>query len=170
MKRSVMIVSVAALAACSEAPAQQSPSPEVVDIVAEQVDTPVTATPTIDSIVPMFERSQPSSGTIGLSQEGDTFILNIVAGGIPNGAATAADCAVQVRGKQGNDDVVRAEVVPSVTSRGEVTAADIGDAPLKVDVMIGPEGAMVTDHGAANTLCGMGSDLNGFYKRLDTPD
>lgn len=117
-----------------------------------------------------FERTEPSKGTLVLEETGDTFVLNLVAGGLPAGAATAADCAVTIAGPQDIEGMVRGRVVPSSGAYGDMTAADIGPTPLKIDVMIGPEGAFVTDHGAAAKLCGMGSQLDGFYKRLDTAD
>ena len=117
-----------------------------------------------------FERTDPSRGTLVLEQTGEVFVLNLVAGGRPAGAATAADCAVTLEGPQDLDGVVHARVVPSSGAYGDMTADDIGPKPLNVDVMIGPEGAFVTDHGAAAKLCGMGSQLDGFYRRLDTPD
>lgn len=121
-------------------------------------------------VAAQFERAEPSGGSLTLEETGDIFVLNLVAGGVPAGAATAADCAVTIAGPQDSEGVVRGRVVPSSGAYGDMTAADIGPTPLKVDVMIGPEGAFVTDHGAAAKLCGMGSQLDGFYKRLDTPD
>ena len=118
----------------------------------------------------LFERTDPSRGTLVLEETGEKFVLTLVAGGRPSGAATAADCAVTIAGPQDLDGVVRGRVVPSSGAYGDMTADDIGPTPLKVDVMIGPEGAFVTDHGAAAKLCGMGSQLDGFYKRQDMPD
>lgn len=117
-----------------------------------------------------FERTDPSRGTLVLEETGEKFVLTLVAGGRPSGAATAADCAVTIAGPQDLDGVVRGRVVPSSGAYGDMTADDIGPTALKVDVMIGPEGAFVTDHGAAAKLCGMGSQLDGFYKRQDMPD
>lgn len=114
---------------------------------------------------PQFERTAPSRGHLSYSRDGRKVVTTLVAAGQPAGAATPADCAVQIRGVQGHDDRVRGHVVPY----GDVTAADIGPAPLRVDLQIGPEGVMVTDHGAASRLCGMGSQIEGFYRRLDTP-
>jgi len=130
---------------------------------------PVAAVSAVDRAA-RFERTDPSNGTLVLEETGDTFVLSLVAGGRPSGAATAADCAVTIEGPQDLEGVVRGRVVPSSGAYGDMTADDIGPNPLKIDVMIGPEGAFVTDHGAAAKLCGMGSQLDGFYKRLDTPD
>ncbi len=128
------------------------------------------STPTIERLVPEFQRTEPSNGVISYSREGETVTLTFLVGGAPNGAATAADCMMQIKGPQGQDDVVRGIVVPSVTSMGEITRDDIGPKPIKVDVLIGPEGVIVTDHGAASKLCAMGVQLDGFYKRISTPE
>lgn len=162
-----------AMAACSPAKeVSETPVAEPVvatDAVAPQEEA-VYSTPTISRLAPEFQRTEPSNGVIGYSKEGETVILTFLVGGNPNGAATAADCSLQIRGPQGQDDVVRGVVVPSVTSHGDITKDDIGPDPIKVDVLIGPEGAMVIDHGAARKLCAMGIQLDGFYKRISTPE
>lgn len=166
-------VSALAMAACSPAEsANETPVAAPVGSTDEvRAQEGATApVPTIERLVPEFQRTAPSTGAIGYSREGDVVTLTFVVGGNPNGAATAADCMLQIKGPQGQDDVVRGNVVPSVTSLGEVTQDDIGSDPIKVDVMIGPEGAMVTDHGAARKLCAMGVQLDGFYKRISAPE
>lgn len=173
------VASIVFLAACSgseqagaEARAADADTSGVADVAqadkgAEQ-DRPATVN-TAD-ISAHFERTEPSLGTLVLEETGETFVLNLVAGGLPSGAATAADCAVTIAGPQDREGVVRGRVVPSSGAYGDMTADDIGLNPLNIDVMIGPEGAFVIDHGAAAKLCGVGSQLSGFYKRLDTPD
>lgn len=120
--------------------------------------------------VALFERSEPSLGTLALETTGQPMVFSLVAGGIPAGAASAADCAVRIEGSQDIDGIVHGHVVPSRHADNDITAADIGPNPPKVDIAIGPEGAFITDHGAAARFCGMGSLLDGFYKRLDTPE
>ena len=115
---------------------------------------------------PIFERTSPSLARMTYEREGDMVVLTIIAGGIPNGASTAADCAIRIRGLQGGDDVVRGEVVPWDSGTTRVTTDDIGPDAIRVDVAIGPDGARVTDYGAAAKLCGMGSQLDGLYQRL----
>lgn len=172
MRRAISVVVPAVamfMVACSPAEsAKEVPAAAADEAIPEQ-DAPV-ATPTIERLAPEFQRTEPSNGVIGYGREGDIVTLTFLVGGNPAGAATAADCMLQVQGPQGQDDVVRGLVVPSVASHGVVTKDDIGPDPIKVDVMIGPEGAQVTDHGAALKLCAMGVQLDGFYKRISTPE
>lgn len=135
------------------------------DATARQASPPATS-----GSIALFERSEPSPGTLTLEKTGQPMVFRLVAGGIPAGAATAADCALSIEGAQDIDGVVHGHVVPSRHADSDITAADIGPNPPKVDIAIGPEGAFITDHGAAARLCGMGSLLDGFYKRLDTPE
>lgn len=166
-------VAALAIVACSPADrAEEDPAtaPAASSEVAVVPEANSYSTPTIERLIPEFQRTEPSNGVIGYSREGETVTLTFLVGGNPNGAATAADCMLQIKGPQGQDDVVRGLVVPSVTSQGEISKGDIGTRPIKVDVLIGPEGAMVTDHGAASKLCAMGVQLDGFYKRIATPE
>lgn len=171
------VASVAFLAACSGQGEVGAPDAagQAVETTAVAGDAgPLVAAEAQTSLVgdaeARFERTDPSKGTLLLEETGEKFVLTLVAGGRPSGAATAADCAVTIEGPQDLEGVVRGHIVPSNGAYGDMTADDIGPTPLKVDVMIGPEGAFVTDHGAAAKLCGMGSQLDGFYKRLDTQD
>lgn len=172
------VAGVVFLAACSEQGETGAVAPEVATEAGKHASAAVDSQDVAseakhaasDGVTARFERTDPSRGTLVLEETGATFVLNLVAGGRPSGAATAADCAVTIAGPQDNEGVVRGHVVPSSGAYGDMTADDIGPTPLKVDVMIGPEGAFVTDHGAAAKLCGMGSQLDGFYKRQDMPD
>ena len=166
-------VAALAIVACSPADRAEDAPANVSAASSEAAAAPEAnaySTPTIERLAPAFQRTEPSNGVIGYSREGDTVTLTFLVGGNPNGGATAADCMVQIKGPQGQGDVVRGIVVPSVTSQGEITKDDIGPNPIKVDVLIGPEGAMVTDHGAAQKLCAMGVQLDGFYRRVATPE
>lgn len=172
-----MSVMALAMAACSpadsasEAPVAGAAAPATeVDEVALPQNAAPNPTPTIERLVPDFQRTEPANGVIAYSREGDIVSLTFLVGGNPRGAATALDCMLQIKGPQGHDDVVRGVVVPSVTSHGDITKEDIGPDPVKVDVMVGPEGVIVTDHGAALKFCAMGVQLDGFYKSLSTPD
>lgn len=160
MRNPFILLAAFALMACHSPPVldeADAASPETMPATVEAVRS---------SIQPQFERTAPSRGHLSYRREGRRVISTLVAAGQPNGPATPADCAVKIRGIQGNDDQVRGHVVPY----GDVTATDIGPAPLKVDLKIGPEGVMVTDHGAASRLCGMGSQIEGFYRRLETSE
>ena len=136
------------------------------DATAQQASPPAASTGNIA----LFERSEPSLGTLTLEKTGQPMVFRLVAGGIPAGAATAADCALSIEGNQDIDGVVHGHVVPSNHADNDITAADIGPTPPKLDIAIGPEGAFITDHGAAARFCGMGSLLDGFYKRLNSPE
>ncbi|MBF0679765.1 MAG: hypothetical protein IR164_12605 [Devosia sp.] len=117
----------------------------------------------------LFERNDPAFATLSLSREGDVWRLAFRAAGLPNGAATAADCEIVAHGAQDADDLITASVIPFEGELTSVTADDIGTEPLIIKIQMGPEGAFITDAGAAARLCGMGSDIDGFYSRIDTP-
>lgn len=117
-----------------------------------------------------FRRMDPSRADMTLIREKGQWRVLIRAGGLPNGAATAADCELQARGAQDLDDAIHARIIPFKGELNDLTAADIGaDAPVIV-VRVGPEGAFVEDRAAAARFCGMGSDISGFYTRSQTPD
>ena len=118
----------------------------------------------------MFKRDKPASAAMALSREGGGWRIALRAGGIPNGAATAADCELQAVGPQDAQDVIAARVVPFEGELNTMTAADIGANPPVIQVRVAPEGVFIQDKGAAARYCGMGSDINGFYRRSLTPD
>lgn len=117
----------------------------------------------------LFERTEPASAAMTLSREGNDWRMAFRAGGLPNGAATAADCEIVAVGPQDMDDLITAKLVPFEGELISVTADDITEDRF-IEVQMGPEGAFVSDKGAASLLCGMGSDIDGFYKRADTPE
>lgn len=117
-----------------------------------------------------FERTDPAFASMTLAREGTDWRLTFRAAGLPNGAATAADCEIVAVGPQDADDLITARVVPFEGELSSVTADDIGAEDLIVKAQMGPEGAFVTDAGAAARFCGMGSDLDGFYARMGTPE
>ena len=117
-----------------------------------------------------FEGSDPARATRTLRREGGVWRVALRAGGVPNGAAPAADCELQALGPQDAEDVITARVVPFEGDLNAISAADIGSVAPTLLVRVGPEGLFVEDGGAAARFCGMGSDIDGFYRRLDTPD
>lgn len=118
----------------------------------------------------VFERDEPASALMTLTREGEAWRIAFRAAGLPNGAATAADCEVEAVGPQDAEDVIIARVVPFDGELNSISAADIGtDVPV-IRAHVGPEGVIVSDSGAAARLCGLGSDIDGFYRRTDTPD
>lgn len=118
----------------------------------------------------LFKRDEPADATMTLNRESAGWRVAFRAGGVPNGPATAADCELQAVGLQDQEDVIAARVVPFEGELNVITAADIGaDAPV-IQVRMGPEGAFVQDGGAAARFCGMGSDIDGFYRRTGSPE
>ncbi len=118
----------------------------------------------------LFKRDEPADATMTLNRESAGWRVAFRAGGVPNGPATAADCELQAVGLQNREDVIAARVVPFEGELNVITAADIGaDAPV-IQVRMGPEGAFVQDGGAAARFCGMGSDIDGFYRRTGSPE
>jgi UDP:flavonoid glycosyltransferase YjiC (YdhE family) len=118
----------------------------------------------------VFVRDDPAQAIMTLDRESAGWRVAFRAGGLPNGPATAADCEVQAVGLQDAEDVIAARVVPFEGELNEITAADIGtDAPV-IQVSVGPEGVFVQDGGAAARFCGMGSDIDGFYRRTGSPE
>lgn len=118
----------------------------------------------------LFKRDEPADATMTLNRESAGWRVAFRAGGVPNGPATAADCELQAVGLQDREDVIAARVVPFEGELNVITAADIGaDAPV-IQVRMGPEGAFVQDGGAAARFCGMGSDIDGFYRRTGSPE
>jgi hypothetical protein len=103
-----------------------------------------------------------------LAEEGEAWRVTFNAGGIPNGAATAADCELEALGSQDLDGVISARVVPFDGELSSVSAADIAGDNSSIEVSVGPEGAFVTDSGASARYCGLGSHIDGFYQRADT--
>lgn len=122
------------------------------------------------SVEAVFERDEPANALMTLTREGEAWRIGIRAGGIPNGDATAADCELEAVGTQDLEGIISAHLVPFDGELNTITAADIGaDAPV-VAVNVGPEGAFISDDGAAARFCGLGSDIEGFYSRTDAPE
>lgn len=117
------------------------------------------------SVDAAFEREEPASALMTLSRDGEAWRVGFRAGGLPNGAATAADCELQAVGPQDGEDVITARIVPFEGDINTILATDIGADASVITVRVGPEGAFVSDDGAAARFCGLGSDIEGFYRR-----
>ncbi|MEN5175666.1 hypothetical protein D3C73_776630 [compost metagenome] len=159
------------LTACSPAPDSAPNEKPVVE--ASQAAPRVmadTAPAGVAADEALFKRDEPADATMTLNRESAGWRVAFRAGGVPNGPATAADCELQAVGLQDREDVIAARVVPFEGELNVITAADIGaDAPV-IQVRMGPEGAFVQDGGAAARFCGMGSDIDGFYRRTGSPE
>jgi hypothetical protein len=116
----------------------------------------------------VFERDEPAAATMTLDREGEAWRVAFRAGGVPNGPATAADCELQAVGPQDSEDVIAARLVPFEGELNTISAVDIGANAPVIQVRVGPEGVCVDDSGAA--VCGMGSDIDGFYRRTGAPE
>ena len=118
----------------------------------------------------IFLRDEPAAAVMTLIREGSEWRVTFLAGGLPNGAATAADCELQAVGPQDDDDVIAGSLVPFEGELVTLSAADIGAEASLIEVRVGPEGAFVADSGAAARFCGVGSDIDGFYRRANSPE
>lgn len=124
-------------------------------------------TPVPDAV---FERSEPANAVLTLTQSASEWLVYIRAGGLPNGGATAADCELGAMGPQDSEGVISARLVPFEGELASINEADLAGTDIVIEIALGPEGAFVVDGGASMRFCGMGSDIDGFYARSDTPE
>ncbi|MNU91208.1 hypothetical protein D3C71_810910 [compost metagenome] len=139
-------------------------------VVAGSLGLAVAGPSLADAPDAVFERDEPALARMALTEEGAVWRVAFRAGGVPNGAATAADCELQAVGPQDADDVIAARLVPFEGELNTITAADIGASAPVIQVRVGPEGVFVEDGGAAARFCGLGSDIDGFYRRTGDAD
>nr|WP_314433914.1 hypothetical protein [uncultured Brevundimonas sp.] len=175
---SIAAVVLLTAAACSQSPAEGAPIDDpVAPAFAETAPAPVPAQPTPLKAaakqakpVALFERSEPTRASMELMPEGG--LLRVVFRAAPprNSALTPGDCELQAVGSQDADDVITARLVPFDGDQNVLTAADIGPNPPIIQVRVGPEGIFVTDSDAASRFCGLGSDIDGFYRRTGADD
>ena len=167
----VAAVGLLTLAGCSPSPAESAP----VEAVSEGSPAAPRARPrkTIASTAApdaVFVRDEPAAATMTLDGEGEVWRVTFRAGGVPNGPATAADCEIQAIGPQNAEDVIAARVVPFEGELNTISAVDIGANAPVIQVRVGPEGVFVHDSAVAVRFCGMGSDIDGFYRRTGAPE
>ena len=169
---SVAAIGLLSLTGCSPSPAESAP----VEAAPEASQAAPHAKPqeaNARTVAPdaAFERDEPAAATMTLDREGgEVWRVTFRAGGVPNGPATAADCELHAVGPQDAEDVIAARVVPFEGELNTIIAADIAAEAPVIAVRVGPEGAIVQDSGAAARFCGMGSDINGFYRRTGSPE
>lgn len=170
-------LSIAALvlltaAACSQSPAESAPvDAPAAAVPIEAAPAPAPAQPAPKAAakraepIAVFERSEPTRASMDLISEGE--LLRVVFRAAPprNSALTPGDCELQAVGPQDADDVITARLVPFDGDQNVLTAANIGPNPPIIQVRVGPEGIFVTDSDAASRFCGLGSDIDGFYRR-----
>ena len=168
---SAAVIGLLSLTGCSPSPAESAP----VEAVPEASQATPHAKPqeaNARTVAPdaAFERDEPAGAAMTLSREGAAWRVAFHAGGVPNGAATAADCELHAVGPQDAEDVIATRVVPFEGELNTIIAADIGAEAPVIAVRVGPECAIIQDSGAAARFCGMGSDINGFYRRTGSPE
>lgn len=142
------------------------PLPPVADNAAQTpAGDPVIDAPGAIDPQGRYQRTTPSGGTLTLSGEGKSWRVHVVAGGIPNGASTAADCELVAVGPFGGNRI-EGTLVPFEGDMGGLTAAEIGSQPGTITVVLDGVKATVSEQNASSRFCGMGSDLSGVYTRL----
>ncbi len=111
----------------------------------------------------VFNRSEPSAGVMTIARQGDQWRITIRAGGVPNGAATAADCELDAVGSF-TEGRFTARLAPFESELGGLSAEDLGDDPPSIAVSLTSDGAIVSDdQHAAGRYCAAGSDITGRY-------
>lgn len=171
---SITAVGLLGLATCNPAAAESAPTDVTETSQPAALATPkgakTTAKPKAGAPDALFERDDPAKATMALNEEGSVWRLAFRVSGVPNGPATAADCELQAVGPQDADSVIAARLVPFEGELNVVTAADIGTNAPVIQVRVGPEGVFVEDGASAARFCGMGSNIDGFYRRTGDSD
>lgn len=111
-----------------------------------------------------YQRSRPNGGTLTIKRQGNQWHLFVIAGGIPNGAGTAADCEVAAVGSLTRSHIV-ARPVPWRSERTTITPNDLYDVNGRVSVSFVKGGVQLTTTGITGPLCPMGSSFDGFYRK-----
>lgn len=111
-----------------------------------------------------YQRSKPSGGTLTIKRQGNQWHLFVIAGGLPNGAATAADCEVAAIGSLARTHIV-ARPVPWRSERITITPNDLYDVHGTVTVSFVKGGVRLTATDITGPLCPMGSSFDGYYRK-----
>ena len=112
-----------------------------------------------------YKRSQPNGGTLTITRQGNQWHMFVIAGGLPNGAATAADCEVAAVGAL-HTARITARPVPWRSERITITPNDLIDVSGTVTVSFVKGGVRLTAVGITGPLCPMGSSFDGLYRRV----
>lgn len=140
-------------------------------VTQRQVETAPSTTPATQpqdaDLVGRYVRREPANGTLTLAREPDgLWRISVLAAGLPNGASTAADCELQAVGPLVSDRIV-ARLVAFTGQIGDLSVDEIGDPPGTLTLTLSSDGATLAEENASGRLCGMGSDLTGFYAPTD---
>ena len=173
---SLSAVAAISLAACtpSEADAEQQAETSAAEVApvdtAEPKQSSSTSSPSEASServdrVGTYARTEPNGGTLVISPEGkDMWRLSVIAGGIPNGVATAADCELEAVGAL-LDGKIAAKLVPFEGEIGSLSEADIGENPGTITATIKGDTVTLEEDSASSKHCGLNSFLGGDYKK-----
>lgn len=173
---SLCAVAVIGLVACSPAAAdaeQQAESSVAEGAMAETAEaeqssstsSPAEASSETVNPAGTYARTEPNGGTLVISPEGkNMWRLSVIAGGIPNGVATAADCELEAVGAL-LDGKIAAKLVPFEGEIGSMSEADIGDNPGTITATIKGDTVTLEEDNASSKHCGLNSFLGGDYKK-----
>lgn len=98
-----------------------------------------------------------------MRQAGGEWRIHILAGGVPNGGETAADCESQLVGVLRGQSI-HARAVPFEGEDIVITADDLAEIPGSVDIELTAGGLRVVKS-TVEEHCGVGSDVRGVYLR-----
>lgn len=112
-----------------------------------------------------YKRSKPNGGTLTITRQGHQWHMFVIAGGLPNGEATAADCEVAALGAL-HAARITARPVPWRSERITITPNDLTDVDGTVTVRFVKGGVQLNAVGITGPLCPPGSSFDGFYRRV----
>ncbi len=112
-----------------------------------------------------YKRSRPNGGTLTITRQGHQWHMFVIAGGLPNGVATAADCEVAAVGAL-HAARITARPVPWRSERITITPNDLTDVDGTVTVSFVKGGVQLNAVGITGPLCPPGSSFDGFYRRV----
>ena len=118
----------------------------------------------ITGIAGTYRRTDPAAGELVLSPQGESWRVSVVAGGIPNGPSTAADCRIDAMGPL-VDRRITATVAPAATEDGGIPGDAFQNAIGALVLVVGDGEVRIIEETASAEVCGDGSDLSGTYVR-----
>ena len=110
-----------------------------------------------------YVRTKPSGGALKVQRAGDDWRIHLIAGGLPRGGGTAADCEAELIGPL-RGQTIHARAAPFQAEDNEITAEDLAQQPASVDLEVIGGGLKVV-RSDVEQHCGLGSDVRGAYLR-----
>jgi hypothetical protein len=145
-------------------PSERQSSNEVISSPAAQADAPEPSEATTDG---RYRKSVGGDGELSLTRmPGRISRVYAIAGGIPNGMATAADCAVIADGFIDDAGVFDGRIVFAGGGDLDEMNPDEGSAvesDSKLTIVFSDNTAEITAFD--ESVCGMGSGLAGMYRQ-----